>query len=770
MSSTSPIRMIKMMNTQYLFRNLFLHLIWRSGGANAELLADCPSHEQVKFMVIGLLNMFTAFFIGLASASLFNISFNYFSLRDIPALAGCFFIGGLALILLQASCRVLQRGKNSTLSVIISFPVLVWVLLLNSAYFDRFFDHQGLRVNEQLIMSLLFAVEMWFIFAPSFIKYFWFSPFYDASLQQAVDIIEDENPLIKIKSEFTSNDTDSKESVRNMFLEKSLQTRFEKNPKDLDLGRKLIKVCLRNKNHDAAIQIYDILLNSYPENFDLMMEKAALYKNFDEFLYVKTIEQAEKIRTKNSFLDNLGKSITLKKIVIKDLGFFNDFTWEFQTGVNVLLGKNGYGKSHLLRALVVILQKEEDIAQQYFYNSGQNSQAIQNGVLKPSILVEIEKDGVPESTMRTQQLFEKTFGKVPVLAIPDMRYIEKSVDFISAPNDKMTDLKSQSAWHFMHEATYTGPITKFLYDLCLDYLEKNSLDLPIFHLVEEVVGKLANTKFKFHEIVRKDSASFQILVITDGNEQPLPLQKASQGTLSILAMFGMIYRYLKAINSSLPEDKIRDQHAIVVIDEIDAHLHPSWQHKVLPLLCDIFPKVQFVVTAHSPLVISGRKKREVAVLRKIDNKFSVQVLDKHFIGASSSEIYPLIFDVEEKDEAYLALNTRISEKIEIKRKIEELEKLEEKQAITATQQEELETLSGQLYYLNEFELVRDKKEKQERLEAENRRLTTEIMLLRGEQQELANLNQKYHESQITDSVENNTLNNIDVSAITNSQS
>lgn len=752
------------MNMQYLFRNQFLNLIWRSGGANAELLADCPSHEQVKFMVIGLLNIFTAFSIGIASGFLFHISFNYFSITNLLNLAPCFFIGGLALILLQASCRILQGNKKSlSLALLISFPVLAWILLLNTIFLteDNYYIY---RVKELIILFLLLVVEIWFILAPSFIKLFWPSPSYDAVSQQVEDDIEDGHSL-----EINSIDIDPKDSIQNRRREKSMRANFEKNPKDLTLGRKLVKFYLSNKNHDAAIQIYDMLLGVYPENYDLIMEKAELYKDVDQFRYVKTIEQAERIKTKISFLDNIGKSISLKKIEVKDLEFFNDFIWEFQAGVNVLLGKNGYGKSHLLRALVVMLQKEEDVAHQFFYNNGQASQNMQNNRRTPSIRVDIEKDGSPESTFRTPLLFEKTFGKVPVLAIPDMRYIDKSVDFITTSKDAITDLKSQSAWHFMHEVSYMSPITTFLYDLSLDYLQKNSLDLPIFRLVEEVVAKLANTKFKFHQIIRIDNANFKIMVITDGNEAPLPIQKASQGTLSILAMFGMIYRYLRVIYPDVSEDKIRDQRAIVVIDEIDAHLHPSWQHKVLPLLCHTFPKVQFVVTAHSPLVISGRKKREVAVLRKIDNKFSVQVLEEHFIGASSSEIYPLIFDVEEKDETYLALNTRISEKAEIKRKIEKLEELEEKQAITATQQAELETLSDQLYYLNQFELVRDKKEKQEHLEAENRRLTTEITLLKGNLQELATLNRQYQESQIIDSVENNTLNNTDASAITNDQ-
>src|SRR5262249_48922540 len=154
------------------------------------------------------------------------------------------------------------------------------------------------------------------------------------------------------------------------------------------------------------------------------------------------------------------------------------------------------------------------------------------------------------------------------------------------------------------------------YELCLDYLDHNKdLNLPIFVLLQDTVRKLAGSRFEFAEIARRDSATFAIQVITEGNERPLPLQKASQGTLSVLSVFGLIYRYLGAIHDNSATD-IAAQQGIVIIDEIDAHLHPSWQQTILQLLRDTFPNVQFVVTAHSPLVVAGYREREVAVLSK----------------------------------------------------------------------------------------------------------------------------------------------------------
>ena len=61
--------------------------------------------------------------------------------------------------------------------------------------------------------------------------------------------------------------------------------------------------------------------------------------------------------------------------------------------------------------------------------------------------------------------------------------------------------------------------------------------------------------------------------------------------------------------------------AIVLIDEIDLHLHPKWQRNIFKYLSDKFPNTQFVVTAHSPLIVQAAEDNvNVVVLRKEENK------------------------------------------------------------------------------------------------------------------------------------------------------
>jgi len=66
----------------------------------------------------------------------------------------------------------------------------------------------------------------------------------------------------------------------------------------------------------------------------------------------------------------------------------------------------------------------------------------------------------------------------------------------------------------------------------------------------------------------------------------------------------------------------------VLVDEIDLHLHPSWQRRLMDWLSELFPNAQFIATAHSPLIVQAAQDARIAVLRRegdhvlIDQSFS----------------------------------------------------------------------------------------------------------------------------------------------------
>jgi predicted ATPase len=425
---------------------------------------------------------------------------------------------------------------------------------------------------------------------------------------------------------------------------------------------------------------------------------------------------------------NLGKHIKIRQIEIHDLDFFGDFQWEFQPGVNVLLGRNGYGKSQLLRLLAALLRKDDDISAEFFEFSK----------AEPITHLVVTREDKSESISRNRLVFEESIGRVPVLAIPDLRSVDRSKTVIAPPGSgKETDLSRQWCYHFLQQKPVEGLIQDFLYQLCIAYLDQGkTFDLPIFQLIHNVVGKLSDQQFKFHKIETTGQAWFKIEVITEGNPNPMPIQKASQGTLSVLSIFGLIYSFLKSIFKEVKEKDLTSQPAIVLIDEIDAHLHPSWQQRIIGLLREYFPGVQFVVTAHSPLVVAGCKEGEVAVLRKAGNGFIVKRFEQDFIGCEAAELYDKVFEIEEKDDSYLYYNALYPFRGEIETEIQQLEK--EKAAVgeafSKEKEEKLYHLYDDLYYSGKANEKREKRREYSRILLENRKLKAKIKKLEVQSQ------------------------------------
>ena len=81
-----------------------------------------------------------------------------------------------------------------------------------------------------------------------------------------------------------------------------------------------------------------------------------------------------------------------------------------------------------------------------------------------------------------------------------------------------------------------------------------------------------------------------------------------------------------------------DIFGIVLIDEIDLHLHPSLQRALVPRLRTVFPKVQWIVTTHSPLVLANFDVNEIIALDR-DRDGNVRELDRQILGFTSDQIY-----------------------------------------------------------------------------------------------------------------------------------
>ncbi|MEH2169451.1 MAG: AAA family ATPase [Nostoc sp.] len=98
--------------------------------------------------------------------------------------------------------------------------------------------------------------------------------------------------------------------------------------------------------------------------------------------------------------------------------------------------------------------------------------------------------------------------------------------------------------------------------------------------------------------------------------EELTINQLSDGEKCLLAMVGDLARRLAITNPSLP-DPLQGS-GVVLIDEIELHLHPKWQREIIPALTRTFPNCQFIVTTHSPQVISQVKPEGIYILEKTD--------------------------------------------------------------------------------------------------------------------------------------------------------
>ncbi len=105
-----------------------------------------------------------------------------------------------------------------------------------------------------------------------------------------------------------------------------------------------------------------------------------------------------------------------------------------------------------------------------------------------------------------------------------------------------------------------------------------------------------------------------------GNEDlgELKLDQLSDGFRNIIAMTADIAYRCVRLNPQLGERAAQETQGIVLIDEVDMHLHPDWQQTILTSLRSAFPRVQFIVSTHSPQVLSTVRQENVRVIELND--------------------------------------------------------------------------------------------------------------------------------------------------------
>jgi predicted ATP-binding protein involved in virulence len=126
------------------------------------------------------------------------------------------------------------------------------------------------------------------------------------------------------------------------------------------------------------------------------------------------------------------------------------------------------------------------------------------------------------------------------------------------------------------------------------------------------------------------------------NGQELTINQLSDGEKCLLAMVGDIARRLAIANPSL-DDPLQGE-GIVLIDEIELHLHPKWQRKIIPDLTRTFPNCQFIVTTHSPQVLSHVYSENIYILQSTPDGI-IACQPESSYGRDSNQILENVMDV-----------------------------------------------------------------------------------------------------------------------------
>ena len=114
-----------------------------------------------------------------------------------------------------------------------------------------------------------------------------------------------------------------------------------------------------------------------------------------------------------------------------------------------------------------------------------------------------------------------------------------------------------------------------------------------------------------------DTNEIDCYYMTDSAMQMcMPIAQMSDGYKGTLSLIADIAYRMAILNPQLGDRVLWETPGIVLIDEVDLHLHPAWQHRILADLREIFPKIQFIVTTHAPAVISSVKSESLVILNK----------------------------------------------------------------------------------------------------------------------------------------------------------
>lgn len=312
----------------------------------------------------------------------------------------------------------------------------------------------------------------------------------------------------------------------------------------------------------------------------------------------------------------------------------------FEPDVTVIVGRNGAGKTSILDALAITF----GLARAQSSDSGApgvdlrpSDQNVREGQESATLQVTCETRQTEASTPEQNTLALRIFcdGRVPEFIPPQDRvrfpeqasppprlvYYRQDRGFGSGSDSALTTstgdildpdtvqdrslgvnpgaIRDLGAWWDRHDAQEARRVR----DGERDYRD------PQLEAIRDLIGRIDS----FSGVVFNSTTLLPGLYFLKSDGTPVHVSGLSGGERSYIILLADLARRLQVFAPGTPLDQIS---AIVLIDEIELNLHPGWQSDILSTLTDVFRACQFVVTTHSPQVLSGVESRKVRIIEE----------------------------------------------------------------------------------------------------------------------------------------------------------
>ena len=332
----------------------------------------------------------------------------------------------------------------------------------------------------------------------------------------------------------------------------------------------------------------------------------------------------------------------IQKAEIKNIRSIVDFEIEFKNpaGWHVLIGDNGAGKSTIIRSMALALVGQEQArglrldSDEWINKHSERGQInlalvpdnIVDKFRKPSFIpalpvgfpyflisqINLEKGDFLNSTLVESlhancmevSLENAESGFFSVAYGPYRRFKGGSPEWEDVfKNHSLAKLAAHLS--IFGENVALTETRSWLKDLKYKSLENNEESERTL----ENITKLINSDDFLPHNAKLEQVNSENVFFKDGNDAIITVNQMSDGYRSILSMtFELIRQLVRVYGSELvfknieSDEMFIDLPGVVLVDEIDAHLHPTWQTRIGQWFLKYFPRLQFIVTTHSPLV------------------------------------------------------------------------------------------------------------------------------------------------------------------------